>query len=114
NQVGVLPLGSDFPVEHINPIYGFHAAVARVNSENLPTGGFQMENALTREEALKGMTIWSAYSFFEENTHGSIEVGKAADFVVLEHDLMTIAPEKMRETKIKMTVVGGETLYSAK
>lgn len=114
NQVGVLPLGSDFPVEHINPIYGFHAAVARVNSENLPTGGFQMENALTREEALKGMTIWSAYSFFEENTHGSIEVGKAADFVVLEDDLMTIAPEKMRETKIKMTVVGGETLFSAK
>jgi predicted amidohydrolase YtcJ len=111
-QNGVLPLGSDFPVEHINPIYGFHAAVARVDHRNLPEGGFQMENALSREEALRGMTIWSAYSFFEEDSHGSIEVGKAADFVVLDTDLMTAPFEKLRATKVKLTVVGGQTLYS--
>lgn len=113
DQVGVLPLGSDFPVEHINPLYGFHAAVARVDSRGLPEGGFQMENALTREEALKGMTIWSAYSFFEEDTRGSIEAGKAADFVILESDIMTEAPEILRDVKTKRTVIDGETVFVA-
>lgn len=111
DQVGVLPLGSDFPVEHINPLYGFHAAVARVDSRGLPEGGFQMENALTREEALKGMTIWSAYSFFEEETRGSIEAGKAADFVILEADIMTEAAEKLRDVKTVRTVIDGETVF---
>lgn len=113
DQVGVLPLGSDFPVEHINPLYGFHAAVARVDSRGLPEGGFQMENALTREEALKGMTIWSAYSFFEEETRGSIEAGKAADFVILEADIMTEAAEKLRDVKTVRTVIDGETVFVA-
>ncbi len=111
-QVGVLPLGSDFPVEHINPLYGFHAAIARVDSRGLPEGGFQMENALTREEALRGMTIWAAYSFFEENNRGSIEIGKAADFVVLESDIMTEAADKLRDVKTLRTVVSGETLFA--
>lgn len=111
-QVGVLPLGSDFPVEHINPLYGFHAAIARVDSRGLPEGGFQMENALSREEALRGMTIWAAYSFFEENNRGSIEIGKAADFVVLESDIMTEAADKLRDVKTLRTVVSGETLFA--
>lgn len=113
DQVGVLPLGSDFPVEHINPLYGFHAAVARVNSQNLPVGGFQMDNALSREEALRGMTIWSAYSFFEEADRGSIESGKAADFVILAADIMTEAPENLRDIKTKRTVIDGETVFVA-
>lgn len=113
DQVGVLPLGSDFPVEHINPLYGFHAAVARVNSQNLPVGGFQMDNALSREEALRGMTIWSAYSFFEESDRGSIESGKAADFVILAADIMTEAPENLRDIKTKRTVIDGETVFVA-
>lgn len=111
DQLGILPLGSDFPVEHINPIYGFHAAVARVDYNNLPEGGFQMEHALTREEALKGMTIWAAYSFFEENERGSIEKGKAADFVILNHDIMEVPFEYLRGTQILRTVVDGETLF---
>lgn len=111
DQVGVLPLGSDFPVEHINPIYGFHAAVARVDYNNLPAGGFQMEHALTREEALKGMTIWAAYSFFEENERGSIEKGKAADFVLLNQDIMEVPNEYLRGTQILRTVVDGETIF---
>lgn len=113
-QVGVLPLGSDFPVEHINPLYGFHAAVARVDSRGLPSGGFQMENALSREEALRGMTIWAAHSFFEEDSRGSIEAGKAADFVVLETDIMTEANENLRDVKTVRTVVSGETLFEKK
>src|SRR5690606_1764170 len=113
DQVGVLPLGSDFPVEHINPLYGFHAAVARVDSRGLPEGGFQMENALSREEALRGMTIWAAYSFFEEDTRGSIEAGKAADFVILESDIMTETPENLRDVKTRRTVIGGETVFAA-
>jgi len=111
DQAGVLPLGSDFPVEHINPLFGFHAAVARVDSRGLPEGGFQMENALTREEALRGMTIWAAYSFFEEDSRGSIEAGKAADFVVLESDIMTEDADKLRDVKTLRTVVSGETLF---
>lgn len=112
DQVGVLPLGSDFPVEHINPLYGFHAAVARVDSRGLPEGGFQMENALTREEALRGMTIWSAYSFFEEDKRGSIEAGKAADFVILAADIMTEPFENLRDIKTVRTVIDGETVFS--
>lgn len=111
NQVGVLPSGSDFPVEQINPLFGFHAAVARVDTEDLPVGGFQMENALTREEALRGMTIWSAYAGFEEQIRGSIEAGKIADFVMLEEDIMQVDVARLRQVSTLQTVIGGETVY---
>jgi Predicted metal-dependent hydrolase with the TIM-barrel fold len=109
---GLLALGSDFPVEHINPLYGFHAAVARVDKNGNPLGGFQPENAIDRESALRGMTIWAAYSFFEETERGSIEVGKKADFVRLEKDIMTIPAEQLREVPVLQTVIEGETLYT--
>jgi len=76
DKAGLVALGTDFPIEEINPMYTFYAAVARKDLKNYPEGGFQMENALTREETLKGMTIWAAYSNFEENEKGSLEVGK--------------------------------------
>jgi predicted amidohydrolase YtcJ len=110
-QNGWIPLGSDFPVEHINPLYTFHAAVARQDAKNYPTGGFQMENALTREEALRGMTIWAAKAAFEESEKGTIEPGKFADFVILEDDLMTVAPEKMRDLQVLYTYVDGKQVY---
>ncbi len=110
-EYGLLALGSDFPVEHYNPLYGFHAAVARVDKVGFPEGGFQMENAITREQALRGMTIWAAYSCFQENKRGSIEKGKDADFVILEEDIMTAPNEKLRDVKTLRTVIAGQTEY---
>ena len=108
---GLLAIGSDFPVEHINPMYGFHAGVARQDAKNYPKGGFQVENAISREEALKGMTIWAAFSSFEENEKGSIEVGKMADFVVTAKDLMTAPKIELRNLKVTHTFVAGEKVF---
>ncbi|MDN4164379.1 amidohydrolase [Cytophagales bacterium LB-30] len=108
---GLVALGSDFPVEHINPLYGFHSAVARKDAKNWPEGGFQKENALSREDALRGMTIWAAFAQFEEQEKGSIEAGKLADFVILEKNIMEIPEEEIRETPIKATFVQGEQVF---
>ena len=113
-QYGLLALGSDFPVEHYNPLYGFHAAIARVDKNNFPKGGFQIENAITREQALRGMTIWAAYACFQEKKRGSIEKGKDADFVILDEDIMQIAPEKIRDVKTLQTFVAGESVFKRK
>ena len=110
-QNGWLPLGTDFPVEDINPIYTFYASVIRKDLQQIPAGGFQMENALSRENTLRGMTIWGAYANFEEKERGSIEAGKMADFVILEEDLMKIPKEKLRNVKVLNTFVGGEKVY---
>jgi len=110
-QNGVVANGSDFPVEFVNPLFGFHSAVARQDANNFPTNGYQMDNALSREQALKAMTIWSAYANFEEKERGSIEAGKMADFVILEGDLMKEPKEKLRNIKVINTFVGGEKVY---
>lgn len=110
-EYGKLALGSDFPVEHFNPLYGFHAAVARVDSKGYPEGGFHPENAITREEALRGMTIWAAFASFEEDSHGSIEKGKEADFVVLNEDIMKAEDSKLRKIQVLRTVIAGEPVY---
>jgi predicted amidohydrolase YtcJ len=111
-QNGVVANGSDFPVEFVNPIFGFHSAVARQDNNNFPEGGYQMENALTREQAMRAMTIWAAYANFEEKERGSIEVGKMADFILTDKDLMQIPNAEIRGVKILKTVVGGEQVYS--
>ncbi len=90
DKAGKVALGTDFPVEQVSPFLTFYAAVARKDMDGYPEGGYMMQQALTREEALKGMTIWAAYSNFEEAEKGSIEVGKFADFVVLSDDIMTL------------------------
>ncbi len=111
-QTGWLPNGSDFPVEKINPLYGFYAAVARKDLKGFPENGYQTENALSREEALKGMTIWAAKSGFEETRFGSIEPGKFADFIILEEDLMSMDIDKVPAIKIISTYIQGEKVYS--
>ena len=107
NTYGKIALGTDFPVEKVSPLLTFYAAVARKDLNNFPENGFQMENALTREETLKGMTIWAAYSNFEEQEKGSIEVGKMADFIVLNKNIMEIESEKIPVITIDETYVGG-------
>lgn len=111
DQNGFIAIGSDFPVESINPMFGFHSAVARKDAQNWPEDGFQIDNKLSRMEALKGMTIWAAYANFEEELKGSIEVGKLADFVVMERDIMTVPEEELRGLSVRNTYIGGQRVY---
>jgi predicted amidohydrolase YtcJ len=111
DQNGYIALGSDFPVEAINPLYGFHAAVARQDAAGWPEEGFQAKDKLSREEALKGMTIWAAFANFEEDKKGSIEAGKLADFVILEQDIITAPAEELRDIAVIGTYLGGEKVY---
>ena len=113
-QNGWIPLGTDFPVEDISPFKTFYAAVVRKDAKGWPDSGYQMENALTREETLRGMTIWAAKANFEENEKGSLEKGKFADFVILDDDLMKEVPEKLLHVKVWKTFVGGEKVYERK
>ncbi len=110
-QNGWLALGTDFPVENINPIYTFYAAVVRKDLQGYPAKGYQMENALTREQALRGMTIWAAKANFEDHEKGSLEPGKFADFVILNQDLMTIEDNKIPQTKVLATYIAGENVF---
>jgi len=112
SQNGWIPNGSDFPVEHINPLFGFFAGFARMDKSGYPEGGWQTENALTREECLKAMTIWAAKSCFEENERGSLEPGKMADFVVLEEDIMTAEPLRVPKVRVLKTFIGGERVFN--
>ncbi|HMG68095.1 MAG TPA: amidohydrolase family protein, partial [Chitinophagaceae bacterium] len=113
-QNGWIPLGTDFPVEDISPFKTFYAAVIRKDAKGWPAKGFQMENALTRKEALQGMTIWAAKANFEENEKGSLEKGKFADFVILDTDLMKATPEKLLQVKVLKTFLNGEKVYQMK
>ena len=106
-----LPLGTDFPVEEINPFKTFLAAVARQDSKGFPAGGFQMENALTREQTIRGMTIWAAKANRMEKQVGSLEVGKKADFIILDQDLMKVATDRILKIKVLKTYLNGERVY---
>lgn len=112
-QNGWLPNGTDFPIEDISPIKTFYAAVVRKNLDEKPEGGFQMENALIREEALKSITLWAAKAGFQESKIGSIETGKNADFVVLDNDLMTCTDATILKTQVLKTVLGGVTVFDS-
>ena len=113
-QNGWIPLGTDFPVENINPLLTFYAATVRADAKGFPEGGFQIENALTPQEALRGMTIWAAKANFEENEKGSLEIGKFADFVILDHDILKATPQNILNTKVLKTYLNGEKVYDAK
>jgi predicted amidohydrolase YtcJ len=108
---GCLPLGTDFPVEDISPFKTFFAAVVRKDEKGFPKNGFQMENAISRREALKGMTIWAAFSNFEEKEKGSLEKWKYADFIILDTDLLNCKEEDLLHTNVLATFVNGQKVY---
>ncbi|MDA7810388.1 amidohydrolase [Flavobacteriaceae bacterium] len=111
NKSKVIGLGTDFPVERVNPFHTFYAATSRKDLNGYPEKGFQSQNALSREETLKGMTIWAAYLNFEENEKGSIEKGKLADFIIIDRDIMKIDIEETPKTEVLKTYVSGELVY---
>jgi predicted amidohydrolase YtcJ len=106
-----LPLGTDFPVEEINPFKTFLAAVVRKDAKGFPAEGFQMENALTREQTIRGMTIWAAKANRMEKEIGSLEVGKKADFIMLDKDLMKVSADSILKVKVIKTFINGERVH---
>lgn len=111
NAAGMVAIGTDFPVEDISPFKTFYAAVFRKDAKGFPKNGFQPENALSRQETIKGMTIWGAYANFEEKEKGSLEKGKFADFVILNTDLMKCNENKILQTKVIATYLNGDRVY---
>ena len=111
DQAGIIALGTDFPIEKVSPFLTFYAAVARKDTNDFPKGGFLKEQALSREEALRGMTIWAAYANFEEQEKGSIKAGKFADFIILDGDIMEEDLAKIPSIKVLETYVNGELVY---
>ncbi len=113
-NAGMVALGTDFPVEGVNPMHTFYAAVARKDLNQYPDNGFRSQEALTRTQALKGMTIWAAYANFEDIVKGSIEMGKFADFTVLEEDIMKIPQDSIPGVKALATFIDGVKVYELK
>ncbi len=109
----VVPNGSDFPVEQVNPLISFHSAVSRQDARDWPPGGWYPAERMTRDEALLAMTLWPAYSAFQEKVLGSLTPGKFADFVVLDQDIMRVPAELLLRTKVLSTWVSGEKVYEA-
>jgi predicted amidohydrolase YtcJ len=107
----VIPNGTDFPVEQVNPLIGFHAAITRQDAGGWPAGGWFPAERMTREEALLAMTLWPAYASFTEGVQGSLSPGTYADFVVLSQDIMSVAPDRILDTQVLMTVLGGQVVY---
>ena len=111
NSGVIIPNGSDFPVEEVNPLISFHSAVSRQDQSNWPAGGWYPEQVMTRAEALKSMTIWPAYAGFQEKLMGSLTPGKYADFVILDRDIMTVPASEILETRVMSTWLGGKAVY---
>ena len=113
-QTGVIiPNGTDAPVERVNPFITFHSAITRQDPDNEPAGGWYADQRMTREEALKSMTIWPAYAAFQEKVMGSLTAGKYADFIILDHDIMRVPETEIMKTKVLFTYLGGKVVYSA-
>ena len=110
----IIPNGSDFPVEAVNPLLSFKAAITRSDARGWPLGGWFPEQRMTRDEALKSMTIWPAHAAFQEKELGSLSPGKYADFVVLDRDIMSVAEESILGTEVVATYLGGRAVYERK
>jgi predicted amidohydrolase YtcJ len=108
-----LALGSDFPVESVDPRFGLYAAATRTDAEGKPAGGWMPQEKLTAFEALRGFTLDAAYAGFAEKEVGSLEPGKRADFVVLAEDPLAVASERLRTLTVRATYVDGKAVYKA-
>lgn len=113
NSGVIIPNGSDLPVEKTNPLISFHSAISRQDDNNWPVGGWFPDQRMTRDEALKSMTIWAAWAGFMEKEVGSLEPGKYADFVVLDQDIMRVPAELVLQTRVLSTWLGGKAVYRA-
>jgi len=109
-----MPLGTDFPVEYIDPFKTFYASIVRKDATGFPKNGFQVENALSREQTIRGMTIWAAKAAFEEKEKGSLEIGKSADFIILDKDLMKCKESEILTIKIVQTFINGKSVFKIK
>ncbi len=110
----MIPDGSDFPVEEVNPLISFHSAVTRQDASGWPEGGWYPDQVMTREEALRSMTIWPAYAAFQEKELGSLSPGKYADFAVLDRDIMRVPATEILQTRVLSTYLGGKSVYEHK
>jgi len=110
----IVPNGSDFPVERVDPLISFHAAITRQDAANWPAGGWHPEQRMTRDEALRAMTLWPAVAAFQERDMGTLAAGKYADFVVFDRDPMRAAPEEILRARVLATYLGGRPVYEAK
>jgi predicted amidohydrolase YtcJ len=113
NAGGRLALGSDFPVEDVNPFFGIYAAVTRQDQKAWPEGGWHPTEKLSLAEAIRGFTSDAAYAAFEEESRGTIEVGKLADLTIVQGDLLAAPASELYKTKVRYTVVGGKVVYQA-
>jgi predicted amidohydrolase YtcJ len=109
----VLANGSDFPVEEPDPMLGFYAALTRQDPAGSPPAGWMPEERLSREQTLKSFTWNAAYAAHAEQDLGSLEVGKLADMVLLDKDIMTVEPREILSTRVLMTIVNGEIVFDA-
>jgi len=108
---GMVALGTDFPIEPVDPLGTFYSAVVRKNEDGVPEDGFQMSNALSRQDALRGMTIWAAYAQFSDDRYGSLEIGKQADMILLSDDIMRCDARALRQVEVLQTYIKGESVY---
>ncbi len=111
NSGVIIPNGSDFPVEKVNPLISFHSSISRQDDKNWPEGGWRPEERMTRDEALLSMTLWPAIAAFQESILGSLTPGKYADFTVLDQDIMTVPAEQVLGTSVLRTAVAGRDVY---
>ncbi len=112
NSGAIIPAGSDFPNDIMQPLWGFYAAVTRMDQDGKPEGGWHPEECMSRDEALKSFTTWAAFAAFKEKEKGTIEVGKCADLTIISQDIMTIPANEILNTEIDMTIIAGKIVYS--
>jgi predicted amidohydrolase YtcJ len=106
--------GTDAPVEPLNPIPCFYASVSRMTLKGEPVGGYEPEEKMTREQALRSYTLDAAYGAFEEGIKGSIEPGKLADFTIFSSDIMTVSEMEILKAEVAMTIIGGKVVFEKK